>query len=155
GFVTEEGVSPVALDVAIETGDPANGKGFYAAEVGLSFDEPDLDQFCPPGTCDLDGKHCSYEGDFRFMRVAPQLPYAKTGDLALSPGDGQGFISLVVASLDPPQVYDSMWLFIDTAGATRRCTSSKDRVKQKELFTSEITVKLAGVITLDRQKIPL
>jgi hypothetical protein len=155
GFVTEEGVSPVALDVAIETGDPANGKGFYAAEVGLSFDEPDLGQFCPPGTCDRDGKHCSYQGDFRFMRVPPQVPYAKTGDLALSPGDGQGFISLVVASLDPPQVYDHMGIFIDNGRAIRHCTSSKDRVKQKELFTSEITVKLAGVITLDRQKIPL
>jgi hypothetical protein len=155
GFATDEAVSPVALDVAIETGDPAAGKGFYAAKVGLSFDEPELDQFCPPGTCDRDGKHCSYQGDSRFMRVPPQLPYAKTGDLALSPGDGQGFISLVVASLDPPQVYDHMGIFIDNGRTIRHCTSSKDRVKQKELFTSEITVKLAGVITLDRQKIPL
>ena len=155
GFATDESVSPVALDIAIETGNPGTGKGFYAAEVGLSFDEPDLDQFCPPGTCDLDGKHCSYEGDFRFMRVPPQLPYAKKGDLALSPGDGQGFISLVVASLDPPQVYDHMGIFVDNGRTIRHCTSSKDRVKQKELFTSEITVKLAGVITLDRQKIPL
>jgi lactoylglutathione lyase len=89
------------------------------------------------------------------MRVPPQVPYAKKGDLALSPGDGQGFISLVVASLGPPQVYDHMGIFVDNGLTIRHCTSSKERVKQKELFTSEITVKLAGVITLDRQKIPL
>ena len=155
GFATDESVAPVALDVAVETGDPAAGKGFYAAEVGLSFDEPDLNQLCPPGHCDRDGKHCSYQGDFRFMRVPAQIPYAQTGDLALSPGDGRGFISLVVASLDPAQVYDHMGIFVDNGRTIRHCTASKERVKQKELFTSEITVKLAGVITLDRQKIPL
>ena len=57
------------------------GEGFYAVQIGLSFDEPDLDQFCPPGVCDHDGKHCSYQGDSRFKRVPAQLPCAQKGDL--------------------------------------------------------------------------
>jgi hypothetical protein len=154
-FAVDESGALVQFEVAIETGSPNDGKGFYAAQIGLTFDEPELEQFCPPGVCDHDGRHCSYEGDSRFMRVSAQLPYAKKGDLALSPGDGVGFISGIVASLQPAQVYDHMGLFIDNGRTIRHCTSSMDRLEDESLFTSEISIKLAGVITLERQKVPL
>jgi hypothetical protein len=143
------------LNVAIDTGRPADNKGFYAAQVGLTFEEPDLKKFCPPGVCDHEGKHCSYEGDSRFMRVPAQLPYARKGDLAVSPGDGVGFISGIVASLTPPQVYDHMGIFVDNGRTIRHCTSSMARLEDESLFTSEISIKLAGVITLERQKVPM
>jgi hypothetical protein len=145
----------VELEATIETGLPAAAKGFYAAQIGLTFDEPELDQFCPPAVCDQDGKHCAYEGDSRFMRIPAQLPYAKKGDLALSPGDGEGFISGIVASLAPAQVYDHMGMFIDNGRTIRHCTGSMERLEDEDLFTAEISVKLAGVITLERQKVPL
>jgi len=37
----------------------------------------------------------------------------------------------------------------------RHCTSSMDRLEDESLFTSEFSIKLAGVITLERQKVPL
>jgi hypothetical protein len=154
-FAVDESAALAQLEVAIETGSPAEGKGFYAAQVGLTFEEPELKEFCPPGVCDHDGKHCSYRGDSRFMRVPAQLPYAKKGDLALSPGDGVGFISGIVASLEPAQVYDHMGMFIDNGRTIRHCTSSMDRLEDESLFTSEISIKLAGVITLEKQKVPL
>jgi len=143
------------LAATIETGAPADGKGFFYAQVGLTFDEPDLDNFCPPGTCDVDGEHCAHQGLFRFSYVPAQVPYAQKGDLALSPGDGQGFISGIVASLDPPQVYDHMGMFTDNGHSIRHCTSSQDRLQDDELYTAEITVKLAGIISLDHEKVPL
>jgi hypothetical protein len=143
------------LVVDVETGRPDDGKGFYATQVGLTFEEPELVEFCPPGVCDHDGKHCAYRGDSRFMRVPAQIPYAKKGDLALSPGDGAGFISGIVASLVPPQVYDHMGMFVDNGRTLRHCTSSMERLEDESLFTSEISIKLAGVITLDREKVPL
>ena len=145
----------VDLVATIDTGAPADGKGFFAAQIGLTFDEPDLDNFCPPGTCDLDGKHCAHEGHFRYMRIPVHLPYAQKGDLALSPGDGRGLISGIVASLDPPQVYDHMGIFVDNGWTIRHCTCSQDRLEDEKRFTGEITVKLAGIIELDHQKAPL
>jgi hypothetical protein len=105
--------------------------------------------------CDHDGKHCAYQGDFRFMRVPAQVPYARKGDLALSPGDGAGMISGIVASLSPPQIYDHMGIFVDDGRTIRHCTSSMDRLEDEDLFTAEITVKLLGVIDLDHEKVPL
>jgi len=155
-FSTINGASPLpVLRATVETGTPADGKGFFAVQLGLTFDEPELDKFCPPGDCDLDGKHCTFEGDFRYMLVPEQVPYAQKGDLALSPGDGVGLISGIVASLDPPQVYDHMGIFVDNGRTIRHCTASEDRLEDENLFTTEITIKLAGVIELDKQKIPL
>ena len=143
------------LETTIETGAPADGKGFYAVQLGLTFDEPELDNYCPPDTCDEDGKHCAHEGGFRYMRVPEYLPYAQKGDLALSPGDGQGLISGIVASLVPNQVYDHMGIFIDNGRTIRHCTSSQERLEDDALFTAEISVKLAGVIELTNEKVPL
>jgi hypothetical protein len=143
------------LEATIETGASAQGKGVFAAQIGLTFDEPELDNFCPLGTCDLEGKHCAHEGRFRFMRVPAHLPYAKKGDLALSPGDGQGFISGIVASLTPRQVFDHMGIFVDNGWTIRHCTGSMERLQDKKLFTAEISVKVAGVIELENQPVPL
>ena len=145
----------VDLQVDIETGSPADGKGFYYAQVGLTFDEPDLDNYCPPGTCDIDDHHCAHEGDFRFMRVPANVPYARTGDLVLSPGDGRGLISGIVASLSPNQVYDHMGIFLDNGWTIRHCTGSEDHMQDDRLYTSEISIKLAGIIELDNEKVPL
>lgn len=154
-LTVDESGALAQLEVAIETGSPGSGKGFYAAQVGLTFEEPDLAQYCPPGVCDLEGHHCAYEGDSRFTRVPEQVPYAQKGDLTLSPGDGVGFISGIVASLEPPQVYDHMGMFVDHGRTIRHCTSSMDRIEDDSLFTSEISIKLAGVITLEKTKVPL
>lgn len=154
-FTTIEVGGTAELVATIDTGAPDEGKGFFATQIGLTFDEPDLDNFCPSGTCDIEGIHCTHEGHFRFMRVPPYLPYAQKGDLALSPGDGKGLISGIVASLDPPQVFDHMAIFIDNGRTVRHCTSSQERLKDEDLFTAEITVKLAGVIKLDSEKVPL
>ncbi len=154
-FTTIDTGAATELEATIETGTPAEGKGFFAVQIGLTYDEPDLDNYCPPGTCDLGGRHCAHDGTFRFMRVPPYLPYAQAGDLALSPGDGKGIISGLVASLVPPQVFDHMGIFIDNGSTIRHCTSSQDRIEDEDLFTAEITVKLAGVIDLDSEKVPL
>ena len=154
-FATSEVDGTTQLEATIETGAPADGKGFFAVQIGLTYDEPDLDNYCPPGICDPDGKHCVHDGTFRFTRIPPYLPYAKKGDLALSPGDGRGIISGIVASLDPAQVFDHMGIFVDNGWTIRHCTSSQDRVEDEDLFTAEVTVKLAGVITLDHSKVPL
>lgn len=145
----------IQLTVTVETGAPGAGKGFYYAQVGLTFDEPDLDNFCPPGTCDRDGKHCAHEGLFRFTYIPGHVPYAQKGDLALSPGDGRGIISGIVAALDPPEVYDHMGIFIDNGWTIRHCTASVDRLQDEDLFTAEISLKLVGVIELSHEKVPL
>lgn len=152
-IVAKAGVS--MLEATVETGDPSDGKGFFAVQLGLTYDEPDLDNFCPPGHCDLEGDHCAHEGDFRYMRLAPHVPYAQKGDLVVSPGDGKGIISGIVASLSPNQVYDHMGIFVDNGQTIRHCTNSQDRLEAEDLFTGEITIKLAGIIELDQQKAPL
>jgi hypothetical protein len=154
-FNTIDQAGTPLLEATIETGEPAAGLGFFAAQIGLTFDEPELDNYCPPGTCDLDGLHCAHEGLFRFTRIPAHLPYAQKGELALSPGDGHGFISGIVASLSPPQVYDHMGIFIDNGWTIRHCTSSMDRLEDDSLFTAELTIKLAGIIELTNEKIPL
>jgi hypothetical protein len=147
--------TPPELVATIDTGAPVDGKGFFATQIGLTFDEPELDSFCPPGDCDFGGKHCVHEGEDRFMYVPPLLQVAHKGDLALSPGDGVGLISGVVASLDPAQVFDHMGIFIDNGRTIRHCTSSQDRFEDEDLFTTEIVVKFVGAAAVGRQKIPL
>jgi hypothetical protein len=56
------------------------GEGFTQCRSRSASTSP-IYQFCPPGVCDHDGKHCSYQGDSRFMRVPAQLPCAQKGDL--------------------------------------------------------------------------
>lgn len=133
-----DGAATAAVRVTIDTGTPAAGRGYYRAQIGLAWDEPELDQFCPPGSCDLDGKHCSFEGGFRYTRLPEHLPIARKGDLALGPGDGVGLVSGIVASLRPPQVYDHMGIFVDNGWRIRHCTASADRLEDESLFPVEV-----------------
>lgn len=154
-FAVEEPAGRVELAVTVETGVPEHGKGFYAAQIGLTFDEPDLDNYCPPGTCEHDGAFCSHDGTFRYTRLPAHLPTAQTGDLLVSPGDGAGLISGIVASLVPAQVYDHMGIFIDNGWTIRHCTASSDRLEDDSLFTAEITLNLLGAVGVDTEKVPL
>lgn len=153
---TADDIGKIAhLDIEVETGDPEQDEGFLFVQLGLTYDEPDLDNYCPPGTCQHDGKFCSHDGVFRYTRMPPVVPYARKGDLALSPGDGRGLISGIVASLTPFQVYDHMGMFIDNGRTIRHCTASEDRAGAKDLFTEKLTIKLAGVIELADEPAPL
>ncbi|MBA3726614.1 MAG: hypothetical protein H0W86_09210 [Armatimonadetes bacterium] len=152
-FAVDDPNGAAGLDVTVETGAPDDGKGFYSVQIGLTYEEPDLDNYCPPSTCEHDGKHCSHEGRFRYMLTPAHLPIAQTGDLVASPGDGKGLISGIVASLVPSQVFDHMGMFIDNGWTIRHCTASPDRLEDEDLFTAKITVKLAGIIDLTDQKV--
>lgn len=154
-FAIDDPDGEAGLDVTVETGAPSDGMGFYSVQIGLTYDEPDLDNYCPMGTCEHDGKHCSHDGHFRYTRIPAHLPIAQTGDLAISPGDGKGLISGIVASLQPAQVFDHMGIFIDNGWTIRHCTASPDRLEDEDLFTAKITVSLAGIIDLTDQKVPL
>jgi len=142
------------LEATVETGTRSQNQGFLAIQIGLTYEEPDLDNYCPPGDCEDDGKHCAHTGTFRFMRVPPHVPYALKGDLAISPGDGNGIISGIVASLSPNQVYDHMGIFIDNGQTIRHCTSSQDRMEEDRLYTFHLQLKILGGSVID-ERFPL
>lgn len=161
GQAASVGFSPVDeaprnwLRVSIETGLAANRQGFYAVQLGLTYDEPKLDDYCPPGHCDEDdGTYCVHTGSFRYTRRQPFVSTARKGDLALSPSDGKGTIGTILTNLTPPQVYDHMGIFVDDGQTIRHCTSSKGRYEQEELFTTSISVDVPGFGTFS-QRLPL
>ena len=78
------------LKIDVETGDPSKARDSSYVQIGLTYDEPYLDNYCPPGTCEHDGKLCSHDGRWRYTRIPPMSPSPAGGDLVLSPGTGRG-----------------------------------------------------------------
>ena len=142
--------------LSVVTGAPADGLGFYSVQLGVSYDELDLADHCPPGSCEHDpGTFCRYEGRVRYTRVPAHLPYALAGDLAVSPGDGRGLVSGIVARLHPNQVFDHMGIFVDNGWTLRHCTSDQERHEDGDLWTAKITVSVLGAIDVKTKPIPL
>lgn len=141
------------VDVEIVTGPPDAGQGFSYSHVALTYDEDDLADLCPLGRCEDEQHHCRATGETRFTWVPPHVPEAKAGYLALSPGDGKGLVSGIVAALTPPQVYDHMGIFVDNGWTVRHCTSSQDRYEDDKLWSATVKVNFLG--SVDVEKVPL
>lgn len=142
------------LVVTIDTGLPADGKGFSYTKMTLTYDEG-FDTMCDPNVCLVDpGQSCQQTGEERFAYAWPTFTSVRSGDLLLGPAGPHGVLGHLLGALHGPQYYDHMVMFVEDDGRTvRHCTASDDRIQDKEYYSS--TVKVETPFGDMEEKVPL
>jgi hypothetical protein len=130
------------LQFVVDTGTPAEQKGFFYAKIALTYNEH-FDKMCDPNVCLTDpGRSCQATNEQRYTYVWPRVASALSGNLLLGPAGGKGVLGRLLGALHGPQHYDHMAMFVEDDGRTvRHCTADDERIASEEYYTATVSIE--------------